>query len=110
MRSEKINDLLAAIAQATDEQQEAALRALKGGDDSKSEEKLISIRQLGCLLGVHPTTIWRWDIPCHHIGTRRRYKLSEALEYLQSQEFADLHGRRKNQIKDNAQTMRSSHE
>ncbi len=48
---------------------------------------LLTLRQLSRETGISPTTLWRYRVPKHDLGGRPRYKLSEVLAYLESDQF-----------------------
>jgi len=39
------------------------------------------------MLGVSAISLWRWKVPGHELGGRRRFRVSEVLAYLESPEF-----------------------
>jgi len=67
------------------------LRVLTGQPEAlpaKSQtEPYLTLRQVSHQLGLSVTTLWRYDIPGHTLGGRRRFRLSEVLRYLDSDEF-----------------------
>lgn len=104
--SPPLEDLLQAAVMASPERKSAALRVLQGVDQTtemvtheKTREPYMTLRQIGKALGFSPCTLWRWQIPGHNLGGRRRFRLTEVNRYLQSEEFqrraAALRGERK---------------
>lgn len=95
MTTDCTNDLLAALVTATPERKVAALRVLKGEvpevRDPRSAvretEPYLTLRELGRRLGISPCSLWRYDVPGHELGGRRRFRMSEVEAYLASKEF-----------------------
>ena len=90
--SDLTNDLLAAVVVATPEQKAEALRVLRGDAGQGAEvdpgpEPYLTLREIGRRLGVSPCSLWRWQVPGHELGGRRRFRLSEVVEYLESDAF-----------------------
>lgn len=92
--SNATTELLTALATASDERKEAALRVLRGeaavADPSESGatiEPFLTLREVGRRLGVSPCSLWRWKIPGHEMGGRRRFRLGEISAYLESDAF-----------------------
>jgi len=81
------NEVLRAALDATPEQLTRALDSLMGAAPTpRSLEPYLTLRQLAKRLGVSTTSLWRWRVPGHRIGGRRRFKLSEVVEFLESLE------------------------
>ena len=87
-------DLLPALALASPQQLDAVNRVLKGetyninaGGFIHAIEPLLTLRELAPRVGVSAPTLWRWNVPGHQLGGRPRYRLSEVLAYLESEEF-----------------------
>lgn len=85
------NELLQALLTATDDQKRTALRAFRGDDATESEpdkpEPYLTLREVGRRLNVSACSLWRWGVPGHELGGRRRFRMCEVEEYLQSNEF-----------------------
>ena len=85
------NELLHALLGATDEQKHAALRGLRGQNPAEPHvampEPYLTLREVGRQLGVSPCSLWRWGVPGHKLGGRRRFRMSEVEAYLESDEF-----------------------
>ena len=77
---------------APEERKAEALRVLRGDVPSPVEsvpgpEPFLTLREVGRRLGVSPCSLWRWGVPGHELGGRRRFRLSEVVEYLESDAF-----------------------
>ena len=88
------SDLLAAVLAATPDRKAAALRVLRGEDGAGGGEKrnalperFVTQRELVKMLGVSAISLWRWKVPGHELGGRRRFRVSEVLAYLETPEF-----------------------
>ena len=88
---ELTNELLQALLTATDEEKRAALRALRGETTDNAEadepEPYLTLREVGRQLMISPCSLWRWGVPGHELGGRRRFRMSEVQAYLESKEF-----------------------
>ena len=91
------SDLLAAVLAATPDRKSAALRVLRGEDSVGGGEKrnalperFVTQRELGRMLGVSAISLWRWRVPGHELGGRRRFRVGEVLAYLESPEFREV--------------------
>lgn len=90
------SDLLAAVLAATPDRKAMALRVLRGEDGGSVEktnavpERFVTQRELVKLLGVSAISLWRWKVPGHELGGRRRFRVSEVLAYLESPQFKEL--------------------
>jgi len=94
MTAPQLEELIKAALLASPEQKAAALCVLqgtvekKGGiNQEKAREPYMTLRQVGKIIGVSPCTLWRWRIPGQDLGGRTRYRLSEVLTYLESEQF-----------------------
>ncbi len=92
--TEKNGELLMALATADSTKQEAALRVLRGeavlAVDQKAVptvEPYLRFKQVAEALSISVCSLWRWQVPGHELGGRRRFKMSEVLAYLESDEF-----------------------
>jgi predicted DNA-binding transcriptional regulator AlpA len=85
------NDILAALVAATPERKAAALRALRGeveiAEKTPDIEAYLSLREVGHRLGISACSLWRYGVPGHELGGRRRFRMSEVVAYLASEEF-----------------------
>ena len=92
MSNDITNDLLKALVTATDEQRLEALRILRGKERQENPaipecEPFLTLKDIGKRLGVSPCSLWRWGVPGHQLGGRRRFRLSEVIAYLDSPAF-----------------------
>ena len=55
--------------------------------DAGEPERYMTLREVGRKLGISPCSLWRWGVPGHALGGRRRFRLSEVEAYLHSSEF-----------------------
>lgn len=95
--SDLTGELLAAVVAATPERKREALRVLKGEAPpvdteiirrcSGLAEPYLSLREVGRRLGVSVCSLWRWGVPGHELGGRRRFRMSEIEAYLASDVF-----------------------
>lgn len=74
----------AAMAAPTD-RREAALLLLQG--HTPRVEPFLSLVGLSRATGISVSTLARWQPPSHELGGRPRYRVSEVLDYLASEEF-----------------------
>ncbi len=84
------NELLTVLATATDERKKAALRILRGElapEKPVGPEPFLMLKEAGQRLNLHPTTLWKWGVPGHELGGKRRFLLSEIVAYLHSPQF-----------------------
>lgn len=80
-----IEQFIAEALKATPEKREQAMAVLTG---RIAPEPYETLRAIAKKLGVGSAcTLWRWGVPGHELGGRRRFRLSEVLAYLESQEF-----------------------
>lgn len=94
---DRTSDFLAALLAAPEERVAEALRVLRGETDGRDAgaavrgpEAFLTLREVGRRLGVSVCTLWRWRVPGHELGGRRRFRLSEVAAYLESGEFKTL--------------------
>ncbi len=90
-------ELITAAVTATDEKKAAALRILRGegrlADDEPQRplagqaEPYLTLRECGRRLGLSACSLWRWGVPGHELGGRRKFRMTEVEAYLQSKEF-----------------------
>lgn len=86
--------LILAILSATDARKAAALRVLRGEAEigtskaeSKEPEPFITLKECAKRLGVSACSLWRWGVPGHELGGRRKFRMEEVDAYLQSEKF-----------------------
>ena len=91
MSSDCMNEVLAALVTATPDRKAAALRVLRGEDLGSvrrvDTEPYLTLREVGRQLAVSPCSLWRWGVPGHELGGRRRFRMREVEAYLGSDEF-----------------------
>lgn len=101
------NELLQAVLTASEDQQRAALKVLRGeaavSAESPAKERFMTLKEIGQTLGFHSSTLWRWNVPGHDLGGRRRFLLSEVRAYLKTPEFQQ----RVNELKQQRKINRS---
>lgn len=86
-------DLIQAILLASDDQKQSAMRLLRGEqrpEPKPAPEKFKTLKETATALGFHSATLWRWGVPGHSLGGRRRFLLSEVRAYLDSAEFQQV--------------------
>jgi predicted DNA-binding transcriptional regulator AlpA len=59
---------------------DAAIAVL--GGDNRQDDRLLTLKELCKALRVSETTVWRHNPPSHRVGARKRYKLTEVLEFM----------------------------
>lgn len=66
-------------------------------------EKMLTIRQVGEILGVDPSTLWKWDREGYlcktYIGGKPRYKESEVMAIREGRSVKPEYKRRRNKTK-----------
>jgi len=87
-----MEELMQAALVAPEDRRAEALRVLRGeaAPDAEREsgpEPYLTLREVGRRLGVSPCSLWRWGVPGHELGGRRRFRLSEVVGYLESDAF-----------------------
>lgn len=85
------NEILQALVAADDDRKHAALRALRGerlSPPPPALEPLLTLADLARAMKFHPATLWRWRVPGHRLGGRRRYRVTEVEAYLSSPAFS----------------------
>ncbi len=94
-----VEALMQAALTAPDERKADALRVLRGeaaveaGEQKPAvatTEPFVTLRECARRLGVSTCSLWRWQIPGHSLGGRRRFRISEVEAYLRSDELAKL--------------------
>jgi len=69
---------------------DAAVAALEGNQrDMAPEEPLLCQKEVCTALKISHTTLWRLNLPCHVVGTRKRYRLSEVMAHLERRKAVD---------------------
>jgi predicted DNA-binding transcriptional regulator AlpA len=89
-----LEELMRAMLNAPAERRADAMRVLRGqaeavagGATPPGVEPLLGLNDLAKLVGFSPSTLWRWRIPGHDLGGRKRFRLSEVLAYFDGEEF-----------------------
>jgi predicted DNA-binding transcriptional regulator AlpA len=95
--SDLTGELLAAVVAATPERKAAVLKILRGEPTiadadtlrrfSGQAEPFLTLREVARRLNVSSCSLWRWGVPGHALGGRRRFRMSEVEAYLASDEF-----------------------
>lgn len=91
--SDLTGELLTAVVGATDERKQAALRALRGDPEPERStvrggaEPFLTLKESAKRLGVSACSLWRWGVPGHDLGGRRKFRMTEIEAYLQSDAF-----------------------
>ena len=80
-----LENLISAALAAPKEKQEHALRVLRAEDiGGPCMEPFLTLRETARQLGVSACTLWRWKVPGHEIGGRRRFRMSEVVAYIEA--------------------------
>ena len=85
-------ELLHAALIAPENRKAEALRILRGeampnAETYRGPEPYLTLREIGRRLGISPCSLWRWEVPGHDLGGRRRFRLQEVVAYLESDDF-----------------------
>jgi len=88
-----LDTCMRALLEAPADRRAIALRVLTGDAPEQPAaarpEPYKTLRQVSQETGLSATTLWRYAIPGHELGGRRRFRLTEVLEYLESDAFRD---------------------
>lgn len=74
----------------TPDQASRALEILTGKQEKpqrQEPERYMTLKAVGKSLGVSACSLWRWGVPGHELGGRRRFRMSEVESYLNSEAF-----------------------
>ena len=75
----------------TPRQIEQVMRVLSaeslGTENAVKIEPFTTLREVAKALNVSTVSLWRWQIPGHELGGQRRFRLSEVVAYLESEQF-----------------------
>ncbi len=93
-------ELLTAVVAAPVERKEAALLLLRGDAElamasaptdpaTIGPEPYLTLKECAARLGVSACSLWRWGVPGHELGGRRRFRVTEVVGYLESDEFKE---------------------
>lgn len=90
-------DVMVPAIQAADaERRKRAIEALLGDDQGDNTQeganpqnngRWLNQTELAKHLGVHPTTVRRWNLPCCMLGRLPRYQVSEVERHMKSKAF-----------------------
>lgn len=83
-------ELLTAFVAAAPERKAAALRVLRGEAATpapRPTEPYLTLKESAKRLGVSACSLWRWGVPGHELGGRRKFRISEIEAYLESDAF-----------------------
>ena len=90
---DRMRELVAAVLAMPTERQRATLELLRGEPAQPAQvslpERFETLKEVGRQLGYHPCTLWRFGVPGHTLGGRRRFRVSEVQKYLESPEFKE---------------------
>ena len=89
-----LNRFIPAYLAADGERRQRAMAALIGSEPCEetevnhdAPEHLLNQIEIARVLGVHPTTVRRWQIPCHRLGRVPRYRMEDVMAYVASPTF-----------------------
>ena len=89
-----LEELMQAALGAPEARRAEALRVLRGqagladpADGRVVTEPFITLKEVARLVGCSSCSLWRWGVPGHELGGRRRFRLSEVVAYLESDDF-----------------------
>ena len=89
-----LNQMIPAFLAADDERRRRAVAVLTEPEVHQQPEainpdpgRLLNQTEIAKALGVHPTTVRRWGLPCVRLGRLPRYQWDAVMEYLSSQAF-----------------------
>ena len=88
--SDLTSEFLVALVGAPDERKRAALTVLRGDSVApppRETERFLTLKECARRLGVSACSLWRWQVPGHELGGRRKFRMSEIETYLGSEEF-----------------------
>jgi len=90
------SDVVTAFVAASPERKEAALLLLRGeaeitttlpSPEPTGPEPYLTLKECAKRLGVSSCSLWRWGVPGHELGGRRRFRVSEVVGYLEGDDF-----------------------
>ena len=92
-----MEELMQAVLSAPEERKLAALGVLRGempSVDAEAQrrysgqaEPFLTLKECARRLGVCACSLWRWQVPGHELGGRRKFRMSEVEAYLASDAF-----------------------
>ena len=86
-------EIMQLVLTAPEARKMAALSVLRGEAQIAEEyvpgppptvEPFLTLQEVGKRLGLSPCSLWRWKVPGHDLGGRRRYRILEVAAYLES--------------------------
>lgn len=87
-------EIMQAALAAPEDRKREALMVLRGeaagkrgagrGNGRVEVEAYVNLGVVTEFLGVSRRSVWRWQVPCHRLGTRTRFRLSEVAAYMES--------------------------
>ena len=87
-------ELMQAALTAPEERKAAAIRVLRGDPVHEQSaargdtvERFLTLKECARRLGVSACSLWRWQVPGHELGGRRKFRMTEIEAYLASPEF-----------------------
>ncbi len=90
-------EIMQAAFSAADDRKREALKVLKGESLSADAETIrrcsgqaepfLTLQEIGRRLNFSACSLWRWKVPGHELGGRRRFRMSEVEAYLASDDF-----------------------
>ena len=95
--SDLMSECVAALVSAPEDRKRAALKVLRGEPAaidaetlrrcSGQAERFLTLKECARRLGVSACSLWRWRVPGHELGGRRKFRMSEVEAYLESEAF-----------------------
>jgi hypothetical protein len=87
-----MEELMQAALAAPEDRRTAALRILRGQADLRVKEDsgpepFLTLKDCARRLGVSSCSLWRWGVPGHELGGRRRFRVTEVAAYLETDAF-----------------------
>jgi len=90
-------EIIQAALVAPDARKTEALRVLRGENHPVDAETLrrcagqteqfLTLKECARRLGLHESTLWKWQVPKHTLGGRAKFRMSEIEAYLASEAF-----------------------
>lgn len=84
-------ELMQAALVAPEDRKAAALRLLRGEASPTptvvGPEPYLRMKEVASRLGISVCSLWRYGVPGHQLGGRRRFRMGEVVAYLESEEF-----------------------
>ena len=84
-------EVMQVVLAAPDERKREALKVLRGelpaAGKPADTEPYLTMREVSRRLGISVCSLWRYEVPGHELGGRRRFRMSEVEAYLASEAF-----------------------